>query len=179
MMPRTFIVTGLPRSRTAWCANWLTTDQSLCYHDERFDESLLVNPRRVGFSGPELIEQSDDILLDYVNAPWLVLLRNSDDARSAFQVHVKSIPGAWDVTGDAATDNLFELRAHKLAVISKHCTVKAIEWTELDNEQTAREVWTHLLPGIAFDVARWRLLCKFNVQQKKIKAWPPPEHVHA
>jgi hypothetical protein len=28
-----FIVVGLPRSGTAWAANWLTTDTTHCIHD--------------------------------------------------------------------------------------------------------------------------------------------------
>lgn len=28
-----FMILGLPRSGTTWAANWLTTDQSICWHD--------------------------------------------------------------------------------------------------------------------------------------------------
>ena len=32
-----FMVIGFPRSGTTWCANWLTTDTTLCLHDPLFD----------------------------------------------------------------------------------------------------------------------------------------------
>lgn len=37
-------------------------------------------------------------------------------------------------------------------------------------EEKARELWAFLLPGIAFDSARYRLLCGFNVQPQD---WTP------
>lgn len=172
---RPFFVTALPRSRTAWTSNWLTGNASLCYHDVPYDPALLVNPRTVGFAGPELITQADDILMDHPEAPWLVLLRSFEHSSAAFQAYLKSIPGAWSVTGESAVTNLFELRKHKLAVLCKHATVHAVDWTALDDEDTARAAWIHLMPDVAFDVARWRLLCKLNVQQQKPNAWPPTE----
>ena len=36
-----FMVIALPRSGTTWCANWLTTDTTLCLHDPLFDYHYL------------------------------------------------------------------------------------------------------------------------------------------
>src|SRR5262245_11295408 len=71
MMP--FFVPGLPRSRTAWLANWLTTDTSLCLHDVRYSKTLLQGGRRVGFAGPELLDQSNEILGAHPQSRWLVV----------------------------------------------------------------------------------------------------------
>lgn len=35
-----FMVLGAPRSGTAWAANWLTTERTLCLHDVLFEHAL-------------------------------------------------------------------------------------------------------------------------------------------
>lgn len=35
-----FMVISLPRSRSTWLANWLTTDKTLCLHDPLRDQAL-------------------------------------------------------------------------------------------------------------------------------------------
>jgi hypothetical protein len=40
-----------------------------------------------------------------------------------------------------------------------------VAFDQLNDLRTARRVWLHLLPGIAFDQSRWNLLQGFNVQQ--------------
>jgi hypothetical protein len=35
-----FMVIGAPRSGTAWCSNWLTTERTLCLHDALFEHDL-------------------------------------------------------------------------------------------------------------------------------------------
>ncbi len=48
-----FMVIGLPRSGTAWAANWLTTDTTLCLHDplakyHHTELDGLVSDKRIG-----------------------------------------------------------------------------------------------------------------------------------
>jgi len=59
-----FMVIGLPRSGTAWAANWLTTDTSLCLHDPLFErhysELDAINSRkRLGVSCTGLFNWPD------------------------------------------------------------------------------------------------------------------------
>lgn len=162
-MSQPFYVTGLPRSRTSWLANLFTTDQTICYHDKPYSEHLLVNPRRVGFSGPEIVTQFDEINQKWPEAPWLVVFRKLEDSLSAFKVWSGTIPGATD----EVIDKFFHARADVIAHICTKPNVRAVEFSDLDDETTMRLVWAHLLPGIGFDLERWQLLCNLNVQQQK------------
>ena len=35
-----FMVVGLPRSGTAWLANWFTTERAMCWHEPLWTRSL-------------------------------------------------------------------------------------------------------------------------------------------
>lgn len=43
-----FMLLGAPRSATAWCANWLTTDRTLCLHDPLIRYTIPELDRRQG-----------------------------------------------------------------------------------------------------------------------------------
>jgi hypothetical protein len=81
-----FLVIAAPRSGTAWCANWLTTDTTFCYHGlsktvHHLDWHTLESDKRLGVSDPTLVHLSD-----WCNAqdiPKLIVHRNSKDIADA------------------------------------------------------------------------------------------------
>lgn len=165
-----FFVTGLPRSRTAWMANWLTTDRSLCYHDTPFNARLLLDDRFIGFSGPELACQYDGIVQQYPDSPWLVLVRPADDSLRSFR--------KWAGDKVKAPVNFLESewlkRNNDLLKITQSPRTQTFEWTDVDDAVWALEMWNHLLPELKPDRQRWRLLCEWNIQQnleKGLKRW--------
>lgn len=167
--PKPFFISGLPRTRTAWLSNLLTTDQTLCFHDTRFFDYLLVNPRRVGFSGPELVTQFDEIAAAFPEAPWVIVLRNKDEALNSFKLWAGDL-----LPQDDVLEIFWRNRAHAVSGLCKHPNVFTVSYEMMDDEIIAREMWAHLLPGIPFDLERWQLLKKLNVQQDKrsVKPWP-------
>ena len=166
-----FFVTGLPRSRTAWLANWLTTDRSICYHDQPYTFDLATVPQRVvGFAGPELIKQANAIFEHFPAAPWLVVMRDPEDALLSFK--------AWAgdrIEADEGTLRWFWYRRDfDINLISTRPRVETVKFNgDLDNLAVAKRVWAHLLPGIEFDPERWNMLTNLNVQQdlKKASIW--------
>lgn len=156
-----FMVTGLPRSMTGWLSNLFTTDKSICWHDVRFEEALTVSPKSVGFSGPELVAQFDDIQAQFPDTPWLVVLRNADDAKTAFKQAAGDL-----LPQDDVVDKFWAERCHAISKICSHPNVATVKFDELGTESIARRIWGYLLPQIEFDVERWKMLCKLNIQQK-------------
>ena len=157
-----FFVTGMPRSRTAWLAAWLTTDKTICYHDPRGITLEVLqerNPgRRVGISGPEtclLFEQ-------YPTAPWVIVQRDSTEALKSFlAVCQKRLAVDSQTVGE-----FWYQRRQLLAKMSfGHRNVLNVPFEGLNQLGTARTVWEHLLPGTAFDAERWQLLNGLNIQQ--------------
>jgi hypothetical protein len=164
-MYHVFFATGLPRSRTAWMANWLTTDLSLCWHDKPFDESLLIPGRLVGFSGPELINQFDAIQESRPNSRWIVVLRNENDALLSFRRWAGEL-----LPEHISLETIWQDRCHKISQMCRHPNVKAYHYKDLDDVEKCRELYQWVLPGLEFDEERWKLLNELNVQQDLNKA---------
>lgn len=163
-----FFVSGLPRSRTAWMANWLTTDHSLCLHDEPFRVNKVALSRMTGFSGSEICTQYEEIEKSFPGAPWVIILRKPADAFESFM----SASGL-DRTAEAVT-RYWDARLHLLAQLCRKPNVEAIPFDDLDSEQTARKAWSHLMQGEPFNLERWLLLWKLTVTQnvnKSTKLW--------
>ena len=111
MSRRVFFVTGLPRSRTAWLANFLTVPpMSLCWHDglSRFQTpARLVEAIEVALTQYEYVGVSDSgipwvwrRLMDaYPQATWILVDRKTEAvAQSLDDVGLSDILG---ITGEA------------------------------------------------------------------------------
>lgn len=160
--PTPFFVTGLPRSRTAWAATWLTTERSVCYHDVPYHEALLADNRKVGFSGPELAAQWFPIHQAHPEARWLVLERDPAEALAAFKARANGELHASPETIDGWWQN----RVGILKDIAATPMALALSWNGLDHLELAERAWTWLLPELTFERKRWELLCHMNIQQK-------------
>lgn len=159
-MKKPFIITGLPRSRTAWLANLFTTDRTICHHDCAFSfEAIPDNDKIVGFSGPQLCLQFTEVANYFPTAPWLVVIRDGNDSLASFKKLAEP-----EIT---VTDKWWADRVHLISQICARYQVEVIRFDDLDNEREMRLAWAHLLPGIDFDVDRYKMLCKLNVQQEK------------
>lgn len=167
-MTQPFFITGLPRSRSAWISNWLTTVRSLCFHDMPFDEDLLRCASYVGFAGPELVTQFSAVRKDYPSSKWVVVLRKSEDALNSFL--------AWsrDLVNGEDAKQFWNTRVYELEKLTMSPNVRRVAYQELDSEMHARDLWEFLLPDIPFDPVRWCLLQRLNIQQDKTKGniWP-------
>lgn len=123
-----------------------------------------MNAKRVGFAGPELVDQFAEVKEVLPDAPWLVVLRNYEDSIASFKAWSK--PKLQDVPGsDEAIEKVFRERRDKLAHLCIYSNVMTISYEDLGKENAMRLVWAHLLAGYPFDVERFKLLQKLNVQQ--------------
>lgn len=151
-----FIALGLPRSGTTWLANWLTTDRSLCLHDpfsRALPETWDAGGKRLGISctGAYLMPG----WLEAQACPVAVIER--DPAACDASLEAMGLPTTWPLR-----------RAFKAA--------RGQRWRFEDiwHEDKARELWAFLLPGIAFDAPRYRLLRGMQVQPHMDKWKPDP-----
>ncbi len=158
-----FFVTGLPRSRTAWLANWLTTDHSICWHDVRFERNMVASQfgiKTVGFSSSELVSQFEEIKELFPEAPWIVVLRNSQDALVAFKRWAGDL-----LPQDDLMEKFWADRCHEIGKLCTHGNVTTVKYEDLDLEPICAGIWSTLLPHIAFDAERWKLLNGLKVEQ--------------
>lgn len=94
-MKHVFFITGLPRSRTAWFANYLTYGDTMCFHDgylgcksiDAFVAKLRAWPGScVGSSDPMNAWFQDRLSKEFPDAKWVVISRNQDDVIASTQV---------------------------------------------------------------------------------------------
>jgi len=171
-MSEPFFCTSLPRSRSCWLSNLLTTDDSLCYHDKSYDPVKVYGKfKQIGFCGPELITQFDEIYRAHPYAPWLLIIRKPDEALASFKHFAGDL-----LPQDDLLDVFWKKRCAEIDGLQQSkANLLTMSWDSFDNVFDMQLIWKHLLPTVAFDEERWRLLCDMNIQQdlkKGLKRWP-------
>ena len=143
MKTKSFFITGLPRSRTAWLANYFTTGSVLCLHEASYEEFLDRKNSGlwdyVGLSSTKLYED-----IEKIDGPVLVVKRDLNDVYK------------W-AKDYCSIDWLKYLNA-KL-VMGKQLTV------DFDDIDISLEVIQgYLTPSIPYDEVRAELMMNYNVQ---------------
>lgn len=145
-----FIVLGLPRSGTTWLSNWLTTDRSLCLHDpfsRTLPEHWDAGGKRLGIACtgaymlPGWLGQQD--------APTAIIER--DHAACDASLAVMGLPAT----------------TARMRCLLNVADGRRWQFSDIWIEDKARELWAFLLPGIAFDAPRYRLLRNMQIQPKE------------
>lgn len=156
-----FIVLALPRSGTAWIANWLTTYATLCLHDPfsgGLPETWPQDQRKRGIACT--VSALMPRWLSKHNCPIAVIDRDYRECdasmqalgmpdTAAFRDAVANIPGER-----FAFDALFE------------------------DEDAARALWAYLLRDVPFDSIRYRMLRDLQVQRHP-RVLYQPDTAHA
>jgi len=134
-MPQPFLITGMPRSRTAWFAVACTTAAGICHHEPgrgEFDDAkrLLVNGDGISDSrlGLHLAR-----ILDEIGPRTLVIDRDPEAVMASFSRY--SDTALAKVRGFASR-RLDGLRA---ALAIDHPLVKRVDLAALDDIDTVRE----------------------------------------
>ena len=149
-MLRNFFVIGLPRSRTAWLANFLTYRNRFCYHEamngcRSMDEykTKLGSDKGDSSTGLMLI---DDFQSNFPDAKTIIIESEPQ----------KSIKYAYKTYGVFDPALIYNMK-------SKMDLMKGwrIHIDEIDDKLP--EIWAYLI-GDGYDSERAELLKKFNIQ---------------
>lgn len=171
MTPIIFI-TGLPRTRTAWLANFFTGDGVLVYHD------LLADCRKVEDIKFKLFETPAQILGDsdsglplfakqlvhwYPEAKWLHVDRPLGAAIESYRVafgDVAPYAGVPEFTDFALRESFDTLAAanEDLQSVVDPAFYHAVGFSKLNDRESMKAAWDFLLPGHVFPEHRWKLL---------------------
>lgn len=153
-----FMVLGMPRSGTAWCANWLTTDRTLCLHDplwrRHYSElDSIMSKKRLGVSCTGLA-----LFTEYVNqhpARKVILHRPLEEVNaSLIAMGVEPLTAMWQ----GALGRI--VGAHYL-------------WDDIFDPGVAEGMYELLLEQ-PFDAERHQMLLGLNVQMAFEKVTPDP-----
>lgn len=160
-MSTPFLILGLPRSRTAWLANFLTFGEIRCGHEMMsefsvhglFEELTGTNLRYEGNSDTSAAMFLPDILRYMPDIAIVVVRREIKDVLTGLRKMGMSIT---DHQLRPMVDGLFEA-----ARLENSLTVR---FEDLSSESTLRAVQAHCAPGEPFDRQRASMLRDFNIQ---------------
>ncbi len=154
-----FFIFGLPRSRTAWTANFLTYDHTYCHHElvSEVGDVLTLKRQlhaREGVADTGLIHRPAEILHHFPSAR-LVLMTGAERSWRRFADRLTLPPGVVaQVEADfRRTDALLGDKALRINVDRL-----------MESIATAHKLWTHCTASKTFDGGRWNMLRRMNVQ---------------
>ena len=166
----TFFVTGLPRSRTAWMANYLTYGDTFCLHDGfcglknpfdmfgKFNEvALRNNVSEVGNCDPANLYFIDALTKQFPKAKWLILNRDIEECR-------KSCKEAFGQDRDLEFESQ---QLEKLRTLASSGKLVAMEtdYRNLDNVPVMKEIFNFFqFPRKNWSLARHQMLSTMLIQ---------------
>lgn len=164
-----FFITGLPRSRTAWCANFMTAGDAFCYHDglancrtlDDFARKMDAHPVS-GDSDSGLVFFVDELRDRYPDAQWAVLRRDPAEVVRSL-VSMPPYQNLPRIEEDAA-EAMVAAATVKLDKLAAEPGVLSVRVEELSTREGARALWWHCLRDrVPWETARWEMLRDLRV----------------
>lgn len=175
-MSAPFLVTGLPRTRSAWLAVVATIDRSLCYHEptswlprwqDVFDlwnasthRYTGISDNALGFHLPEIIARI---------APRVLIIERD----------IGEVEASLDEALGMGRLNYCALL--QSALDYDHPLIMRIPYAYLKDDRTVAECLTHLMPDLAVDMVRIKELQRMNIQtdMSRVKRLAPHADLNA
>ena len=155
-----FLVTGLPRSRTAWMSVLLTTAQSLCLHEPSASFREIEELRTFYETDyPNYMGASDSGLAFFL--PWI--LENLHPHTLIIERDPDEVTESLCQIGMPRTNIAYLLR-DALEPFRHDPMCLWVPFRRLDDRRTIEKVFWHLLPGVPFDEDRYDQLRHMNIQ---------------
>jgi hypothetical protein len=164
-----FFVTGLPRSRTAWAANFLSVAPAFCWHDglantpslEAFQKKM-ETAEICGDSDSGLAFFYDELRALYPKARWVVLRRDPEEVVVSL-VRMHPYLGMPTINAHEAR-GMVEAASQHLDRIAADPATLELRWSDLSLREGARALWWHCLRDeVAWRNERWEQLRDMNV----------------
>ena len=158
-MSEPFLITGLPRSRTAWFAAVASNDRSICYHEplSRLDRWEDI------FSVVWCHQQAEYVgISDHGLGFWLAEIMDRLAPRTLIiERPMEEVKASLTRIGVTQT-NMCELLLEKLAVV--HPRVMRVPYAALESVETVTRCLRHLMPTVNVNASRIRELQRLNIQ---------------
>lgn len=178
-----FFISGMPRTRTAWCSAFFSGKFSFCFHDAtattRFGIEKLVTRfasvaekyEFVGDSDSGLLAIADKVSRRWPQAPWVLIHREAEHVTQSYQRHFQgtSYPCPELVADTREAIAVVErLYSDAKSVLGQRAL--EVKFEDLENEDAVKSVWDWCLPGIEFPKERYEVFQKLVVNIHPAKA---------
>ncbi len=174
-----FFIVGLPRSRTAWLANFFTYGKSYCYHEAIKTcrtpaqmKQLFENTEAeyVGDSDSALPLFIDEMMAAFPEARLAVIERESESVVRSLKKVFSPISIDYEglVLGTKRAIDKLKTQYKSHAIVISH--------RDLNDMATCEKLWKHCAPDLPFHEERWKMLNLLTVEiqlEKYLKAFPP------
>lgn len=162
-MARPFIVTGLPRSRTAWMSGWLSDGACLCRHEPELNDvadlpNMLESThyRFMGIADSGLGFDLGRILEDF-QIPTVIVARPLEEVENSLD----KLRAYFNIPKKA--DLCLALQA-ELIKWEKHPLVMTVPYRAMNDVRTMQRAFWHLRMGEPFDEERFKMFSALNIQ---------------
>lgn len=167
---RHFLIVSLPRSRTAWLANFLTYGQSFCYHEGLLGCSNIEQfKKRLESTGTEISGNSDcgnvfflDRIKELIPDIRIVVIKRD----------LEEVMSSLDAMGDQFGYRETVVAAAELIDKSQHYhSALTIDFNDI-GEDACKIIWEYCT-GSVFNRNRWEMLDGINMEidtHKKLKS---------
>ena len=158
-----YFITGLPRSRTAWLANYLTWGSSLCLHDvyATLDTPHLMpdhlekaqsesGVQHIGVSDPALLLFASDVIHEFPHAPWVVIKRDH-----------KEVVASCEKAFGTVSAKALEIMARELDRVQEHAAL-VVPFDRVT--EMADQIGEAVMPGWSSPKSRLEMLARMQVQ---------------
>jgi hypothetical protein len=191
-----FFITGIPRTRTAWLANFFTTKNSFCWHDamkggwraehvhDKLMQAKLAGNYYCGDADSGLLLVMERMNEIFPQARWLFVRTTPADAARSYREYFtegKEYPGVPAGTDlEEMMENIHEKYEAALASVPASRRLE-VDKTDLDHPKVMESVWRWLVPGLSWDPLRYELLNELavNVLARKVKVAALPNQLGA
>jgi len=157
----TFLVLGLPRSRTAWLSRFLTYGDHICGHEELRHCRSIDDVK--SWLSMEHIGSAETAAAPF----WRLLLRLAPDVRVVVVrrpvADVVESLAAFGFDRPVMEPMMRRLDAKLGQIVKRVPNVMEVTFNSLNDEQTCKAVFEHCLP-YPFDRKHWQKLAGENVQ---------------
>ena len=155
-----FLITGLPRSRTAWLSVFMSGAGSICYHEpiggirEVSDIEAIYKSDYYKFVG--IADSGLGFFLDWIlkNIQPRTLIVERDPAEVIESLARLGLPRT----------NFTELLSDRLQPFKEHPLVMWVPYEALNMKRVMQKIYWHLMPGQPFDEERYELLAKMHIE---------------
>jgi hypothetical protein len=166
-----YLVTGLPRIRSAWLAALLGSNERPCYHDALVEfkneaglESYFGATDSAGWSDPTAACYFTDLSIRlYSHKPVVIVDRDEKSAMENFRSFMR-------LNGGDLTDWGWKYMVHNLARFrSSMPHAMAIDFAKLDDYETVARVYRHCV-GAELSQERFNIFNLLNIEEMASKA---------
>lgn len=170
-MPNKFLITGLPRTRTAWLSALFSTDKVLCWHEpiNKLGSAIAVQNMldnikgyaHVGISDSSIAVEADFYINYFFEHPVVIIERPKAEV-------IESLIRFLGITRKEATkitDSIHE----GLRYIKRVRDVMQVDFYSLDDSTVVRNIWEYVTIGLPFDDFRCEQFQNLMINQHGIK----------